>query len=356
MPIIKNYAVWNNKGGVGKSTITYHIATRYAETHPDEKVLVIDMCPQANVSMMLLGGGNGEQHILNLIGNIPSKTIAGYLGEMLGAVPGQSLPPVSNFITKVSTLNGEMPDNLYLLSGDGTLELMSPLLLHMSNQLQSSPTQMLPWKRIRLMIRDAIDRFVAETEDSPVTVFIDTNPTFTIYTEMAISAADRLICPVNADDSSRVSANAMVTLLHGSTPPHPLYSQYTYAEKANNNHLNVPKVHVIVGNRMTQYDGAAKAFAAMSDATANTLYSIYTRCPGFFTPRNPTPTNQEEFKNEYTVMLRDFNSSGVTTTHLGKLLSQMTQGTYQVHGENIFIKKERITECLAAIDNLLTKL
>ena len=57
MGLIHSYALWNNKGGVGKSTITFHLAMRYAELHPDEKVLVIDLCPQANSSMMLLGEG-----------------------------------------------------------------------------------------------------------------------------------------------------------------------------------------------------------------------------------------------------------------------------------------------------------
>lgn len=32
----KSYVVWNNKGGVGKSTITFHIASTYAETHTNE--------------------------------------------------------------------------------------------------------------------------------------------------------------------------------------------------------------------------------------------------------------------------------------------------------------------------------
>jgi cellulose biosynthesis protein BcsQ len=57
MSVIRSYAVWNNKGGVGKSTITFHVAARYAEKNPDKRVLVIDLCPQSNSSMMLLGGG-----------------------------------------------------------------------------------------------------------------------------------------------------------------------------------------------------------------------------------------------------------------------------------------------------------
>ena len=60
--LTNSYAIWNNKGGVGKSTITFHVASLYAETHPDVDVLVVDMCPQANASMMLLGGGTaGEE-------------------------------------------------------------------------------------------------------------------------------------------------------------------------------------------------------------------------------------------------------------------------------------------------------
>ncbi len=30
----KSYVLWNNKGGVGKSTITFHIASVYAEKKP----------------------------------------------------------------------------------------------------------------------------------------------------------------------------------------------------------------------------------------------------------------------------------------------------------------------------------
>lgn len=33
------YALWNNKGGVGKSYLTFQIAAEYAVTHPNKKVL-----------------------------------------------------------------------------------------------------------------------------------------------------------------------------------------------------------------------------------------------------------------------------------------------------------------------------
>jgi chromosome partitioning protein len=39
------YALWNNKGGVGKSYLTFQIACEYAHTHRDKRVLAIDLMP-----------------------------------------------------------------------------------------------------------------------------------------------------------------------------------------------------------------------------------------------------------------------------------------------------------------------
>ena len=38
------------QGGVGKSTLTYHIATEFAFANPRRNVVVVDMCPQSNAS------------------------------------------------------------------------------------------------------------------------------------------------------------------------------------------------------------------------------------------------------------------------------------------------------------------
>ena len=65
------YALWNNKGGVGKSYLTFQIACEYARTHADKKVLVIDLCPQANASSMLLGGIIvGERHLVEIASDV----------------------------------------------------------------------------------------------------------------------------------------------------------------------------------------------------------------------------------------------------------------------------------------------
>lgn len=55
--IAKCYALWNNKDGVGKSTISFYLSMRYAEIHSNVKVLVANLRHQSNFSMMFLGGG-----------------------------------------------------------------------------------------------------------------------------------------------------------------------------------------------------------------------------------------------------------------------------------------------------------
>ena len=79
MSLENSYALWNNKGGVGKSTITFHLSMRYAERNPKKKVLVIDLCPQSNSSMMLLGGGiKGDEQVLQFCSMDLPKSVVGY--------------------------------------------------------------------------------------------------------------------------------------------------------------------------------------------------------------------------------------------------------------------------------------
>src|SRR5690349_12637608 len=99
------YALWNNKGGVGKSYLTFQIATEYARTHNDEQVLVIDLCPQANASSMLLGGiTKGERNLARLSTAIPRQTISGYIEQRISS-PYQNPNVGSNFVMRIWNFN-----------------------------------------------------------------------------------------------------------------------------------------------------------------------------------------------------------------------------------------------------------
>ncbi|MFK3810535.1 AAA family ATPase, partial [Escherichia coli] len=84
-----SYVTWANKGGIGKSTLSFQLALKYARLNTNKKVIIIDMSPQCDVSRMLLGGGhfNGEQKILDRMTSNPRLTIYRYLEACVNDVP-----------------------------------------------------------------------------------------------------------------------------------------------------------------------------------------------------------------------------------------------------------------------------
>ncbi len=185
----------------------------------------------------------------------------GYLSLVISNGSGAPLPDPMEFVVRASTSNPLLPDNVFLLCGDGNLEPMAPAI----SQTAAAPpltAASTPWKWVHLIVRRLVENVAVTRSDRDWVVFIDTNPSFSIYTELAVCAVDRLITPVNADDSSRVATNAMFILLHGQTPPHPVYGSWTFAARAHQEGIAVPQIHLIVGNRLTQYGGPAAAYGA----------------------------------------------------------------------------------------------
>ena len=178
------YALWNNKGGVGKSYLTFQIASEYARTHPHQNVLVVDLCPQANSSSMLLGGmERGEQAIEELGATQPTRTISGYISERISS-PYRTPHSGANFLTQVNPRNGYVSRNLFLVCGDEELEMQSS---QVQLACRAGPTD--SWRIVHTWISDLIEDVRASWDQANITVFIDCNPSFTIYTEMAMSAA-----------------------------------------------------------------------------------------------------------------------------------------------------------------------
>ena len=116
------YAFWNNKGGTGKTSLAFQAITLYAEKHPTNRVLAVDVCPQANLSELLLGGLNnkGSEKLLGQQGLVPRCSIGGYFQLRL---PSPYVPPMFNaldFITNPNVWNKSVPENIDLVCGDPT--------------------------------------------------------------------------------------------------------------------------------------------------------------------------------------------------------------------------------------------
>ena len=195
---MKKYAFWNNKGGTGKTSLNFQSILRYAEIHTDEKILAMDLCPQANFSELLLGGlvGKGSDNLLRIQGNTPRASVGGYFQLRLPQPFSSPSFTPSDFIVSPNTYNSNVPHNIDLLSGDPLLELQATAVSTLANtQIPGSK----PW----LAIIDWLKDFIEPIENEYDTIFIDCNPSFSIYTQIALSIADRLIIPVMADDPSR---------------------------------------------------------------------------------------------------------------------------------------------------------
>ena len=76
---------WNNKGGTGKTSLAFQSICAFAAKAPEQRVLVMNVCPQANLSELLLGGqeNSGGTNLLTLHGQPGRRSIGGYFQSRL---------------------------------------------------------------------------------------------------------------------------------------------------------------------------------------------------------------------------------------------------------------------------------
>ena len=159
--------VFNQKGGVGKSTITCNLAAIAAAA--GRRTLLIDLDPQGNSTRYLLGATADAEHA-------EAPGAAGFFETTLKF--SLRAPATSDFIVATPW------PNLHLMPG-------GPLLDELHGKLESR------YKIYKL--RDAL----VELEDSYDEVWIDTPPALNFYTRSALIAAQGCLIPFDCDDFSR---------------------------------------------------------------------------------------------------------------------------------------------------------
>ena len=208
------YAFYNNKGGVGKTTLCSNAATLYAKNNPNTQVLIIDMCPQANISQFLLGGGKqGYQINQRLQSSATRKNIVGFIDWLLKGNSNFRKPKTSYKIP-VAPYNGNISSNLYLIAGDSFLESLSLAL----NYAVINPANIKAWSEYMTAIKRLCDHEYDTEKYNEMVVFIDCNPSFSIYTQMALVSSDKIIIPMMADFSSLEGIKGIFMLLFGKYP------------------------------------------------------------------------------------------------------------------------------------------
>jgi cellulose biosynthesis protein BcsQ len=309
------YAIWNNKGGVGKSYLTFQISCEYARTHANEKVLVIDLCPQANASGMLLGGMiEGEKKLDSLCSSNPRRTIAGYIRERI-ASPYHDPHAGVSYLIEVSKHNPATPANLFMVVGDGELEVLASRTAR-----ASIPGPDDAWVKVHHWISDLVEDIKQNWNINNVAVFIDCNPSFSIYTELAMSASDRLIIPFSADGSSKRAVRGVLALLYGITRT-PGGQQSDYFLNSNKHKLQIPKIYYYIGNRLTQAKlSSAAAFRAVVQEIGDEIWDVWKKSPGSFSIHpngSSAPTSRREFRNMFQFEIVDANTASVVSSSLG---------------------------------------
>ena len=340
--VMQIYAIWNNKGGTGKTSLTFQVVCRYAQKHLKARILVIDMCPQANLSELMLGGlsNSGSKRLLERQGLTPRCSIGGYFDSRLPAP--FSPPPIdaASYITKPSEYNPALPRNIDLVCGDPLLELQA---IAMNTLANADLPGVNAWVGVIDWLRDFINAVQHEYD----IVFIDTNPSFSMYTQIALSTASSIVLPVMADDSSRRAIQNAFSLMYGVKLPSEVYSKYTFATKLNHAKRKLPRIHLILKNRLTQYMGSASAYAAVLSGIDDDLAALVKSYPQHFTFSKP--------KNGI-VEIRDFGTTGVVAFARGCPFSVMQTGKLQISGHRVQVKPEYRDQAVDAIDGIVSKL
>ncbi|MCX7292002.1 ParA family protein [Janthinobacterium sp.] len=333
------YAFWNNKGGTGKTSLAFQAITLYAEKHPKKRILAIDVCPQANLSELLLGGlnNNGSEKLLGQQGLVPRCSIGGYFQLRL---PAPYTPPpfsAEDFITEPHKFNPAVPKNIDLVCGDPLLELQANAVNTLANN-QIPGTD--PW----INVIDWLNHFVKKVEDDYDVIFFDCNPSFSLYTQIALATADKLILPVMADDSSRRAIQNAFSLVYGLKLPSEIYAAYAFSTKLLKAGRQLPKVHVIAKNRLTQYMGAASAYAAVLAAIQQDVAKLLKSHPDIFS-----------FKkiDAGFVEIRDFQTTGVVAFAKGLPFSKLKVGKQSINGHRVQVKDEYLTNAKNSMQQLV---
>ena len=329
----KRYAIWNNKGGVGKTALTFVLATEYANKHPNQEVVVIDMCPQANISEIMLGGnGKGNANLEKLIKS--GNTIGGYFTQRISK-PHDKTGSESSFAIQVNKYNENLPQNLHIIAGDPILEKQVDTM----TMLASVGMPRDAWKKIHSWVLDILEGVYVNKGNRAV-FFIDCNPSFSIYTKQALVASNRLIIPCTADGSSARGVDNVASLVYGINNDFEKFS-----DKLELNNVSVPKIHLVPLNKSTQYDkDAAAAFQGMYNMVKERVIMLTQTQNQLF--------SENGFKNTFFDVM-DMHSIFVVATHEGNPIYKLKSGYHDVHNERSQVNSKNVKNYHDIIEKLM---
>ena len=207
--------------------------------------------------------------------------------------------------------------------------------------------QNIPGTDAWIAVIDWLKTFLEQVEDEYDTLFMDCNPSFSLYTQISLATADRIILPVMADDSSRRAIQNTFSLIFGLKLPSAIYASYAFATKLKKASRKLPKVHLVAKNRITQYMGSASAYAAVLAAIQADIESLLKTNPDIFSFASAKAGFVE---------IRDFQTTGVVAFAKGLPFSKLQAGKQSINGHRVQVKQEYLTNSIQSMESLVDHL
>ena len=184
--------VFNQKGGVGKSSITVNLAAISA--HEGYRTLLIDLDPQANSSQYLLG----DDATYSVDKPALEPNIENYFEDVLGNNQNKSL--IGSAIGNILKTRAKGLESYVHQSPFKHLDVIpaSPSLGALAHALES--------KHKIYKLRDALKQLEGRYDR----IYIDTPPAFNFFTLSALIAADRVLIPFDCDVFSQRALHTLI--------------------------------------------------------------------------------------------------------------------------------------------------
>ena len=174
---MKSIAVFNNKGGVGKTSLVYHLAWMYAQL--ETNVLVADLDPQANLTSMFLD----DDQVEGLWRGDRSSTIHSALRPLVEGLGDVTIPSVIRPAPGIALVAGDM-----LLSGaEDELSSQWP------DCMDGKPRAFRVLSALSRAMRGAAERNAADL------ILVDVGPNLGALNRAALIAADYVVVPLAPD-------------------------------------------------------------------------------------------------------------------------------------------------------------
>lgn len=174
----KKLVFCNNKGGVGKTTLSYHVACSFAQK--GYKTLMVDLDPQCNLTLHALGIGFFEENLFSKQEKTMYDVVRGFTEGETGI--------------DLDITPQEINENLFIMPGDMDLVFFEQDIPNALNDAAAGNPR-------GFLVTSAIDRFLNKkgTEHEFDIIIIDTSPSLGPLNRVTLLGADFFVVPATPD-------------------------------------------------------------------------------------------------------------------------------------------------------------